>query len=60
MSAVELTMMNRSSAIVDILDAAGVRGTTRLASIENAKSLDFAQVCHAIRIWAKNGTISLF
>jgi hypothetical protein len=35
---------NRSNAIVDILVVAGVRGITRLASIENAKSLVYAQV----------------
>lgn len=43
-SEVELTMKNRSSAIVGILDVAGARGTTRLASIENVRSLDCAQV----------------
>ena len=40
---VELTIENRSSAIVGILDVAGARGTTQLASIENARSLDCAQ-----------------
>jgi hypothetical protein len=35
---------NRSNAIVDILVVAGVRETTRLASIENVKSLVYAQV----------------
>ena len=39
----ELTIANRSSAIVGILDVAGARGTTQLASIENARSLDCAQ-----------------
>ena len=44
MPEVELTINNRSSAIVGILAVAGVRGTTRLASIENARNLDCAQV----------------
>lgn len=43
-SEAELTTKNRSSAIVGILDVVGARGTTRLASIENARSLDCAQV----------------
>ena len=43
-SEVELTIKNRSSAIVGILDVAGARGTMQLANIENARSLDCAQV----------------
>jgi hypothetical protein len=39
-STVELTMNNRSSVIVGILDVAGARGTTQLANIENARNLD--------------------
>ena len=41
---VELTIENRSSAIVGILDVAGARGTTQFANIENARNLDCAQV----------------
>jgi hypothetical protein len=40
MPEVELTINNRSSAIVGILDVAGARGTTQLANIENARNLD--------------------
>ena len=42
--------MNRSSAIVGILGVAGVKETTQLASIENARSLDYAQVSDSVRI----------
>lgn len=47
-SGAELTMINRSSAIVGILDVAGARGTTQLASIENARNLDCAQVSDSV------------
>jgi hypothetical protein len=46
---IELTIVNRSSAIVGILDVAGVRETALLASIENARSLDCAQVSDPIQ-----------
>ena len=49
-SEVELTIDNRSSAIVGILDVAGARGTTQLASIENARSLDCAQVSDSVHV----------
>ena len=49
-SEVELTIDNRSSAIVGILDAAGVRGTTQFANIENARNLDCAQVSDTVQL----------
>lgn len=53
----ELTIANRSSAIVGILDVAGARGTTQFASIENARNLDCAQVSDSVKFWVKDGTI---
>ena len=54
---VELTIENRSSAIVDILDVDGARGTTQFASTENARNLDCAQVSDSVRFWAMDGRI---